>query len=57
MSQEEEHDAKHREASRAGLFGGLVLVLMAGLAILAVINLWPLFRDVPASPPATNIQE
>jgi hypothetical protein len=30
---------------------------MAGLAILAVINLWPLFRDVPTSPPATNIQE
>jgi hypothetical protein len=57
MSQEQQHDAKQREASRAGLFGGLILMLMAGLALIVGIYLWPLFRAIPDSPPAADVRE
>jgi hypothetical protein len=57
MSEEQQHDAKHREASRAGLFGGLMLIVLAGLTVLAVIGLWPIFRAAPDSPPAANVRE
>jgi hypothetical protein len=57
MDQEQEHDAKLREASRAGLVVGFFMMLLASLAILAMINFWPIFESVPVSPPETLGQE
>jgi hypothetical protein len=57
MDQEQEHDAKLRETSRTGLVVGFFMMLLAGLAVLAMINFWPIFESVPVSPPETLGQE
>jgi type IV secretory pathway component VirB8 len=53
-NEEQRHDAKLRETSLASLVVVLFMVLMTGMAVLAVINLWPLYQAVPVSPPATS---
>jgi hypothetical protein len=53
MNEEQEHDAKLRKSSRTGLVIGFFMILMAGLALLAMINLWPIFESLPVSPSET----
>jgi hypothetical protein len=57
MNEEQEHDARLRETSRTGLVVGFFIILMAGLTMLVIINLWPIFESLPVSPPATSQQE
>jgi len=54
MDEEQTRIDTQREASRAGLVVAMFMVLMAGAAVFAVINLWPLFAAAPVSPPATS---
>jgi hypothetical protein len=42
----EEPSAIRRKASAAGLFAGLLLLLMAGMAVLVVIGFWPVFATL-----------
>jgi hypothetical protein len=57
MNQEQEHDAKLRQTSQTGLVIGFFMILMAGLAVLAMINLWPVLESLPVSPPETIVPE
>jgi hypothetical protein len=57
MNEEQEHDAKQRQFSLAGLLVAFFMMLMAGIALLAVVNLWPIFESLPVSPPETIEQE
>ena len=57
MDEEPTRVATQREASRAGLVVALFMILMAGAAVFAVINLWPLFAAAPVAPPAVTGQE
>ena len=45
------HDARRREASLAASIAAVLMVLMTGLTMLAVINLWPLFKAAPVPSP------
>jgi hypothetical protein len=56
MNKEQEHDAKLRQASRAGSVAGLFMLLMAGITVLAIINLWPVFKAAPVSSPEVSEQ-
>jgi flagellar basal body-associated protein FliL len=50
MDREEEHDAKHREASRAGLLVVVLFFLMvASIGVLVGITFWPVFTDAPVT--------
>jgi hypothetical protein len=42
----EEPSALSRKASAAGLFAGLLFLLMAGMAVLVVIGFWPVFATL-----------
>ena len=57
MDKEQTRAVTQREASRAGLVVALFMILMAGAAVFAVVNLWPLFAGVPVSSPAVTGQE
>ena len=58
MKEEREHDAKPRQFPRkTRLVIGLFMILTAGLALLAAVNLWPIFESLPVSPPETIEQE
>jgi hypothetical protein len=46
-----------RQTSQTGVVIGFFMILMAGLAVLAMINLWPVFESLPVSPPETIVQE
>ena len=45
----EEPSALRRKASAAGLFVGLLFLLMAGMAVLVVIGLWPVIATLPVT--------
>ena len=49
MNQEEKPDALRRKASAAGLFAGLLFLLLAGMAVLVVIGFWPVFATLPVT--------
>ena len=49
MDEEQRHDTKLRQASRAGLVAAVFMILMVGAAVFALVNLWPLFAAVPVS--------
>lgn len=55
--EEQKHDVKLREASRAGLLVGVLMFLLAGMTALAVVSLWPLFEALPVSSPEVSEQE
>jgi hypothetical protein len=57
MNEEQGHDAKPRQFPRTRLVIGFFMILMAGLALLAAVNLWPIFESLPVSPPETIEQE
>jgi hypothetical protein len=57
MNEEQKHDVKLREASRAGLLFGVLMFLLAGMTALAVVSLWPLFEALPVSSPEVSEQE
>jgi hypothetical protein len=57
MNEEQQHDTKLRQSSRIGSVIGFFMILMAGLAVLAMINLWPIFESLPVSPPETIVSE
>ena len=57
MNQEQQQDAKLRKSSRTGLVVAFFMMLLAGLAVLAMINFWPIFESVPVYPPETLGQE
>jgi hypothetical protein len=40
--EEEQYDAKQREASFAGLLAGLFILLLLGAGALAVVTIWPI---------------
>ena len=49
MNREEESDGLRRKASAAGLLGGLLFLLLAGMAVLVVIGFWPVFATLPVT--------
>jgi hypothetical protein len=57
MNEEQEHDAKLRRSSQTGLLVAFFMVLLVGMAMLAMVNLWPIFESLPLSPPETIEQE
>ena len=57
MNEEQEHDVKLRRSSWSGLVVAFFMILMVGIAMLAMVNLWPIFDSLPVSPPETIEQE
>jgi hypothetical protein len=58
MSDEEQaHDARRREASLAASIAAVLMLLMTGLTVLAVINLWPVFKAAPVSSADPDVHE
>jgi hypothetical protein len=55
--EEQAHDARRREASLAASIAAVLMVLMTGLTVLAVINLWPLFKAAPVPSANANVPE
>jgi hypothetical protein len=49
--------ATQRYAHSAGLLVAFFMVVLAGMTVLAVANLFPLFEAVPFSPPEASAQK
>jgi hypothetical protein len=47
MNRELESDALRRKASAAGVFAGLLFLLLTSMAVLIVIGFWPVFATLP----------